>query len=163
MAASLKRKADNALPDATSELKKPKTNGAITSFFGAPSSSSGSSGSNTAAEAARTVSRFDKSKWALSLTAEQKKLLKLEIDTLHETYLAHLKEEILSEEFLDLKRFLQREVDSGKKMFPPLQEVYSWYDTHGSLNGVAQLTRFQVTSYTSPHGQSGHHRPRSLS
>ena len=72
--------------------------------------------------------KFDKAKWASKLSAEQQKLLKLEIDTLDASWLSHLKEEVLSKEFLDLKRFLQREIDSGKKIFPPLEDVYSWSD-----------------------------------
>jgi len=86
------------------------------SFFGG-----GSSGSS---------STFDKKKWAAKLTAEQKELLKLEIDTLHESWFAVLKDEILSKEFLELKRFLAREEKAGKKIFPPPEDVYSWYVFH---------------------------------
>ena len=43
------------------------------------------------------------------LTDEQKSLLQLEIDTLDETWMGALKEELLSKNFLDLKRFLQKE------------------------------------------------------
>jgi uracil-DNA glycosylase len=53
-------------------------------------------------------------------------LLKLEINTLHESWLAHLKDELITKEFLDLKRFLKREVESGKKIFPESKDVYSW-------------------------------------
>ena len=63
------------------------------------------------------------------LTDEQKKLLKLEIDTLHESWLGPLKDEITKPEFLELKRFLAREAESGKKIFPPSADVYSWYPT----------------------------------
>ena len=38
-----------------------------------------------------------------------------------------MKDEITSPEFLELKRFLKREVESGKKVFPPSEDVYSWY------------------------------------
>lgn len=61
------------------------------------------------------------------LTDEQKELLKLEIDTLHESWLAALKDEVVSKEFLELKRFLKKEIESGKKVFPPMEDVYSWY------------------------------------
>lgn len=61
-----------------------------------------------------------------SLTDEQRDLLKLEIDTLDESWLAQLKTEIVSKEFLDLKRFLNREAAAGKKIFPPREDIYSW-------------------------------------
>jgi uracil-DNA glycosylase len=53
--------------------------------------------------------------------------LKLEIDTLHESWLGQLKDEVTSPEFLSLKRFLKAELASGKKIFPPMEDVYSWY------------------------------------
>jgi uracil-DNA glycosylase len=70
---------------------------------------------------------FDKDAWVAKLTDEQKQLLKLEIDTLHESWLGPLKDEITKPEFLELKRFLKREAESGKKIFPPSADVYSWY------------------------------------
>ena len=60
------------------------------------------------------------------LTPEQKDLLQLEIDTLDESWLYHLKEELVSPQFLELKRFLKKEYESGKKIFPPKQDIYSW-------------------------------------
>lgn len=62
-----------------------------------------------------------------TLTPEQKRLLQLEIDTLDESWLVHLKDEIVTKEFLDLKRFLEREYAAGKKIFPPKEDIYSWY------------------------------------
>lgn len=119
---SLKRKAAEA---ATSAAKKPKANGSITAFFGPPKVvSSTASNSTTAAKPA--ASKFDKDAWLKKLTDEQKELLKLEIDTLHESWLAHLKDEITSPEFLNLKRFIKKEQDEGKKIFPPMEDVYSW-------------------------------------
>jgi uracil-DNA glycosylase len=73
------------------------------------------------------VSKFNKEAWVAKLTDEQKELLKLEIDTLHESWLAVLKDEVVTKEFLDLKRFLKQEIASGKKIFPPMEDVYSWY------------------------------------
>lgn len=61
------------------------------------------------------------------LTSEQKELLQLEIDTLDESWLYHLKEELVSPSFLDLKRFLKKEYEGGKKIFPPKEDIYSWY------------------------------------
>lgn len=56
-----------------------------------------------------------------------KDLLGLEIESLHESWLKELKNEITSKEFLELKRFLKREHEAGKKIFPPAEDVYSWY------------------------------------
>ena len=126
-----KRKANNLPSSSPAEAKKPKTDASITSFFGAPKSISTSS--NPAGNAANGFSsnapatpKFDKAKWVAKLTPEQRTLVKLEIDTLDESWLAHLKDEILAPGFLDLKRFLKSEFDSGKKVFPPMEEVYSW-------------------------------------
>ena len=120
--ASLKRKAGNATsPDL--ESKKPKSNGSIASFFSTtpkPTQSSGGTASQSPA------AKFDKAKWVASLTPEQKELLTLEIETLDESWLAILKDDIVTKEFLDLKRFLERENATGKKWFPPKEDVYSW-------------------------------------
>ncbi|KAG6305177.1 hypothetical protein E4U45_000623 [Claviceps purpurea] len=119
--AAPKRKADESVPNAA-ETKKPKVNGSIASFFGAVPKPA--SAGNTAPGSPAV--KFDKKKWEGGLTAEQKKLLQLEIDTLDQSWLAHLKDEITSKEFLDLKRFLDKETSAGKKWFPPKEDVYSW-------------------------------------
>jgi uracil-DNA glycosylase len=129
--ATLKRKANGTLPSSPVDPKKQKQ-GSLTSFFGAPKpvstpAANKSTTSNGTATTTSPAPKFDKDKWVASLPSEQKTLLKLEIDTLDPTWLAQLKDEITSSSFLDLKRFLQKEVDSGKKIFPPLEEVYSWY------------------------------------
>jgi hypothetical protein len=95
----------------------------ITSFFGRPKPVPGSA---SAAKGPEPV-KFDKEAWVAKLTDEQKELLKLEIDTLHESWLAQLKDDIVTKEFLDLKKFLKQEISSGKKVFPPMEDVYSWY------------------------------------
>ncbi|KAK5691770.1 uracil DNA glycosylase [Elasticomyces elasticus] len=124
---SLKRKAVDLAADAS---KKPKANGAITSFFGQPkttpstSSSTNPASSPTAAET--KPSPFDKSAWLAKLNDEQRDLLKLEIDTLHDSWLAALKDEVTSPEFLTLKRFLKKELETGKKVFPPQEDIYGW-------------------------------------
>jgi uracil-DNA glycosylase len=127
----LKRKANNLSATSPAEAKKPKTNASITSFFGHPKpisnpSKPASIPTNGTSTTAPPTPKFDKAKWVAKLTPEQKSLVKLEIDTLDESWLAHLKDEILSPGFLDLKRFLKSEIDSGKKVFPPMEEVYSW-------------------------------------
>jgi uracil-DNA glycosylase len=111
----------NHLTTPTVDTKKPK-NGSITSFFGAPKAKSVDSKSSFTVS-----SNFDKQKWVALLTPEQRELLHLEIDTLHESWLAQLKEELVTPEFLALKRFLQKEKQSGAKIFPPENEIYSWY------------------------------------
>lgn len=117
LAMSLKRKQAGAL--AKDDAKKPKKNGDLTSFFGAPKATPIKS-------QAEAVINFDKDKWVASLTPEQKTLLKLEIDTMHPSWLRVLKEELLSRDFLDLKRFLEKEV-STQTIYPPMADVYSWY------------------------------------
>jgi uracil-DNA glycosylase len=113
---SLKRKATEAV----TEAKKPKVNASITSFFGAPKPKADAPTSAAAA-------KFDKAAWVDKLTDEQKDLLKLEIDTLHDSWLPHLKDVLVSPRFLDLKRFLKKELESGKTIYPPMKDVYSWY------------------------------------
>lgn len=114
---ALKRKAGASVGN---DSKKPKADGNIASFFGAAPKPAGK------ASAPAPVTRFDKDKWVASLKPEQKELLQLEIDTLDESWLAHLKDELVSKEFLDLKRFLDREITSGRKVFPPRDDIYSW-------------------------------------
>lgn len=115
---SLKRKAAEASTDAT---KKPKPNGSITAFFGAPKPSPNTKASSAAA------AKFDRDAWVSKLTDEQKELLQLELDTLHESWLPHLKDVLINPQFLELKRFLKKELSSGKTVFPPMKDVYSWY------------------------------------
>ena len=121
MASNLKRKAADL---AAAEAKKPKANGSITSFFSAPKPVATASSATPAPQP--PVVKFDKEKWVEKLTDEQKELLKLEIDTLHESWLAHLKDEVLTKEFLALKSFLKKEKEDGKTIFPPMEDVYSW-------------------------------------
>lgn len=107
---SLKRKA----ADAANAAKKSKPNASITSFFGAPKVTS------------KVETNFSKDEWVAGLTDEQKDLLKLEIDTLHDSWLPHVKDVLVSEKFLDLKRFLKQELAAGKTVYPPMRDVYSW-------------------------------------
>jgi uracil-DNA glycosylase len=114
---SLKRKAATTGNEA--EAKKTRANGSISSFFGAAPKPAG-------AAAPSPATKFDKAKWVEGLTAEQKELLQLEIDTLHDSWLALLKDDVTTKEFLELKKFLNRETAAGKKWFPPKEDVYSW-------------------------------------
>ncbi|KAM0455184.1 hypothetical protein ACHAPV_000474 [Trichoderma viride] len=124
---SLKRKAATAGNE--TEAKKTRANGNISSFFGAAPKPAGASAAPSPAI------KFDKAKWVEGLTAEQKELLKLEIDTLHDSWLALLKDDVTTKEFLDLKKFLNRETAAGKKWFPPKEDVYSW-SRHTPFNEV---------------------------
>lgn len=128
MSSSLKRKATGS-GASSPEVKKPKANGNIASFFGAvpkPAQTAAGTSSASAAAAATPPTKFDKDKWVAGLTTEQRTLLKLEIDTMHESWLGLLKDDITTKEFLDLKKFLDRETAAGKKWFPPKEDVYSW-------------------------------------
>lgn len=122
---TLKRKGGSL---AGADTKKAK-NASIMSFFGAPKAGAGAGnagGPSAAAAPEPAAPKFDKRKWAEKLTDEQKGLLKLEIDTLDESWFALLKEDLVSKEFLDLKRFLSREAAANKTVFPPSQDIYSW-------------------------------------
>ncbi|TQS37539.1 hypothetical protein Golomagni_01982 [Golovinomyces magnicellulatus] len=136
MSSPLKRKAITSL--STNEVKKPKVNSSITSFFTKPKSnvphklssnpiyvtSTSSEKNSNAVE--MEPKKFDKVAWINTLTGEQKRLLKLEIDTLHESWMKELKDDMLKPSFLDLKRFLQKEKEDGKTVFPPEKDIYSW-------------------------------------
>jgi uracil-DNA glycosylase len=124
MSPTLKRK--GAPLASSSDAKKPKANGNIASFFGAPKPATAAAKSTSAAPNPPAV-KFDKAKWVASLTEEQKDLLQLEIDTMHESWLGLLKDDIKTKEFLDLKKFLKQETNAGRKWFPPAEDVYSWY------------------------------------
>ncbi|KAI0014887.1 uracil-DNA glycosylase [Xylariomycetidae sp. FL0641] len=121
----LKRKSGDAL-GATDANKKPRANASITSFFGSKPAAAPSSSPNSSSSADPAPSKFDKAKWVATLTPEQKRHLALEIQTLDPSWLALLKDEIVRPEFLALKKFLEAEVKSGKKVFPPREDVYSW-------------------------------------
>lgn len=136
----LKRNA-NHLSSSTIDNKKSKSNSSITSFFGAPKTKPADS------KLSAPSSNFNKQKWVESLTAEQKELLQLEIDTLDESWLAQLKEEVLTPEFLALKRFLKKEKESGAKIFPPESDIYSWCSTTDLTWALASL----LTRYRSRH------------
>lgn len=123
---NLKRAADHLAGPAV-DSKKAKCNGSITSFFGAPKSKAPGPGPVKSPAGAAASPVFNRQKWVATLSAEQKELLDLEINTMHESWLAHLKDEIVKPEFLALKRFLQKEKQSGTKIFPPEDDIYSWY------------------------------------
>ena len=123
---SRKRDADH-LSNSFIDVKKTKGNGSITSFFGIPKPKNPATPGLVNADQTSASPKFNKAKWVAGLTAEQKDLLNLEIETLDESWLAHLKEEVLTKEFLNLKRFLKKEIASGVQIFPPLGEVYAWY------------------------------------
>lgn len=119
---STKRKAADSLK--TPDSKRPTS---ITSFFAPknpPSASKNQSASSN--EAPSNKFSFDKEAWAKKLTPEQRELLQLELDTLHESWFGALKEELVTPRFLELKRFLKKEKEAGKTVFPPENDIYSW-------------------------------------
>jgi uracil-DNA glycosylase len=118
---SQKRK-NTAVADAS---KKAKTDGSIMSFFGPPKTTTAPGSSTSTAPA--SVMNFDKAAWVGKLSAEQKKHLALEINTLDPSWLVLLKDEIVKPEFIALKKFIEAEVRGGKDVFPPGEDVYSWY------------------------------------
>ncbi|ODV58026.1 uracil-DNA glycosylase, partial [Ascoidea rubescens DSM 1968] len=69
---------------------------------------------------------FDKESWVNSLTPQQKELLELEINTIELSWLELLHKEFTKSYFLTLKRFLNSEYRSGKIVFPPKNDIYSW-------------------------------------
>lgn len=80
--------------------------------------------------------KFDKKAWAeKNLSAEEMELLGLEIHTLDASWFEVLKDELKSKSFLDLKKFLMQEHKSGKTIFPPAEDVYSW-SRHTPLSTV---------------------------
>ena len=125
---SLKRKGE-VLTGSAEDLKKPKKDGSLNAFFGAPKPVATSAQKSDSSQSEPGPIKFDKEKWVASLKDEQRQLLKLEIDTLDVSWLSHLKNDLVSSDFLSLKRFLQQEIDSRKTIFPPLEDVYSWCDT----------------------------------
>ena len=114
---SLKRKAADVATDAS---KKAKANGSITAFFGAPKTTP------------KAEVNFNKDEWVAELSDEQRELLRLEIDTLHDSWLPHLRDVLVSPQFLNLKRFLKKELEAKKTVYPPMADVYSWYVESGS-------------------------------
>ncbi|ERT02136.1 uracil-DNA glucosyllase [Sporothrix schenckii 1099-18] len=151
--ASLKRKAGADLATSADPKKakqQPGQQSSLMSFFGAPkgapsaaastrnASTNGNGVSGKVSGAAKpglapatpeffhSQPKFDKAKWVAKLTKEEQQLLKLEIDTLGESWLAVLKDDLVTASFLELKRFLSRDHAAGCKIFPPPQDVYSW-------------------------------------
>ncbi|CAK7198673.1 uracil DNA glycosylase [Sporothrix eucalyptigena] len=126
--ASLKRKAGAELAAAADPKKAKQGQSSLMSFFNAPKGvpAATSAAASTSTAHFQATPKFDKAKWVAKLTKEQQQLLKLEIDTLGESWLAVLKDELITPSFLDLKRFLSREHTAGRKIFPPPADVYSW-------------------------------------
>lgn len=45
---------------------------------------------------------------------------------MHDSWLSVLKDDLVTNEFLGLKRFLKAEKEAGKKVYPPERDIYSW-------------------------------------
>ncbi|KAK3175106.1 hypothetical protein OEA41_002352 [Lepraria neglecta] len=130
-AASTASSTISSSPPKASEEVSPKSTASAT----ATTASVFTATSTAPSAAAAHAPKFDKATWVEKLTPEQKDLLALEIQSLDESWLAQLKDDVVSKEFLDLKRFLKKEHEAGKKIFPPAADVYSW-SRHTPLNTV---------------------------
>lgn len=104
-------------PDSVKKVKS----AAITSFF----KTDGVSQSSTPRAAQAPNAKFSKNEWLRSLDQRNKDLLKLEIDTLDESWLSVLHQELTKPYFLKLKEFLAKE-RSAHTVFPPDCDIYSW-------------------------------------
>jgi uracil-DNA glycosylase len=113
------RKRKAAATPATSS-KKTRS---ITSFFAPTPKSANTDGRSSGSSLPTAVPKFDKAAWVSSLSEEQKSLLALEIETMHHSWLAVLKDELVSDEFLSLKKFLSQEKGT---VYPPSKDIYSW-------------------------------------
>lgn len=110
-----------AATDAAVVTAKKLKPAAITSFF----KKDGVSQSSTPRAAPAPIAKFDKKDWLEGLDAKQRDLLKLEIDTLHDSWLTVLHQELTKPYFLKLKEFVAKE-RSSHTVFPPEKDVYSW-------------------------------------
>ena len=95
--------------------QNPKKSRAITSFF-----------QGTGGRATAPVIKFDKDAWAKTLTESQKRLLRLELETMHVSWLAELKDVLVTPQFLSLKEFLEREKKEKRIVYPAEADIYSW-------------------------------------
>lgn len=69
---------------------------------------------------------FDKDAWAKTLTEGQKQLLQLELETMHVSWLAELKDVLVTPQFLSLKEFLEKEKKEKRIVYPAEADIYSW-------------------------------------
>lgn len=104
-------------PESTKKVKS----AAITSFF----KTDGITQSSTPRAAPTPKTHFSKPEWLKTLDQAQKDLLQLEIDTLEDSWLSVLHQELTKPYFLKLKEFLTKE-RKAHTVFPPEQDVYSW-------------------------------------
>lgn len=95
---------------------------------------------------------FNKRAWVEELTENQRELLKLEIEFLHESWLCVLKDELIKPYFLKLKNFLKQEKQSYT-IFPSDQDIYSW-SHYTPLNTVKVVILGQdpYHNYNQAHG-----------
>ena len=118
-----KRKA----PSAKEETRKKSR--AITSFFsgaGEESRKKPRAATPVLSGAGDPVIDFDKDAWAETLTEDQKRLLQLELETMHVSWLAELKDVLITPQFLSLKEFLEREKEEKRIVYPAEADIYSW-------------------------------------
>lgn len=125
----MSKRAATAIASSPGSAKKVKS-AAITSFF----KTDGVTQSSTPRTSQPAKVEFDKDEWLQSLDTKHKDLLKLEIETLDESWLSALHQEFTKPYFLKLKEYLAKE-RSSHTVFPPERDVYSW-SRHTPLDRV---------------------------
>lgn len=125
----MSKRAAQTIADASAKKLKPS---AITSFF--------KKDAVVVSSTPRSVTTvpstpFDKAAWIAKLNDKQRELLQLEIDTLHDSWLSVLHQELTQPYFIKLKEFLAKERKSSTAIFPPEKDVYSW-SRHTPLDEV---------------------------
>ncbi len=73
-----------------------------------------------------TDTTFNKQEWINNLSPENKTLLKLEIETIDDSWFQVLSKEFTKPYFLNLKKFLKTEFKGKTPIFPPSNDIYSW-------------------------------------
>lgn len=125
-----------AISAAASVSKKPRVDASVTS----PKAEAvedeqpvASTSTSTTIASSATNAKIEAFKSSLSTSGDpsEAELLKLELDTIEETWLQALLPAIKSSTFLSLKRFLWKEGLRGvdikqNSIFPPAQDIYSW-------------------------------------
>lgn len=82
--------------------------------------------SSSSGGGAPPVTNFDKDVWAQTLSEGQRRLLQLELETMHVSWLAELKDVLITPQFLSLKEFLEKEKKEKRIVYPAEADIYSW-------------------------------------
>lgn len=117
----LKMKRTGALAvGVTNVAKKPKL---LDAYFAKPASTDADDSKPKPTPGESTVTpQFDKTAWIAGLTETQRDTLKLEIDTLDDSWLSVLHGELTKPYFLGLKKFLKEEKEKSKTIYPAVSK-----------------------------------------